>query len=157
MQSVSEKGRHSPDIDTRTQYSSQSQPRYGDDKVVKQSYARRMVDSFKRDPARRAVPLGAINGTTFDPHAAAVGTAESALARKLKGRHLQMIAIGGSIGMLPNFLHDMLLPLFSANVASRYRSFRSVWQGFGGRRTRLPPPGLLPHWYHVVLYRACSR
>ena len=34
----------------------------------------------------------------FDLHAAAVRTANPLLARELKGRHLQMIAIGGSIG-----------------------------------------------------------
>lgn len=34
----------------------------------------------------------------FNEHRAAAGTANTALVRKLKGRHLQMIAIGGSIG-----------------------------------------------------------
>ncbi|KAK4186452.1 amino acid permease-domain-containing protein [Podospora australis] len=34
----------------------------------------------------------------FDLHAANVNTANSQLSRELKGRHLQMIAIGGSIG-----------------------------------------------------------
>jgi amino acid transporter len=34
----------------------------------------------------------------FDLHAANVGTANTLLSRELKGRHLQMIAIGGSIG-----------------------------------------------------------
>lgn len=55
----------------------------------------RFVDSFKRNPNARVTtepvdaegrPVG--DGSAFQP----------ALAMKLKGRHLQMIAIGGSIG-----------------------------------------------------------
>jgi yeast amino acid transporter len=107
MQSVSEKDSQSPDIDSRTQYSNTAhEPNYGDDKVLRQGYGHRIWDSFKRDPNVRAIPIGAINGV-FDPHAAAQGTAESPLARRLKGRHLQMIAIGGSIGTfhsLPSIL-----------------------------------------------------
>lgn len=34
----------------------------------------------------------------FDLHAANISTANTMLARELRGRHLQMIAIGGSIG-----------------------------------------------------------
>ncbi|MCJ1485448.1 glyceraldehyde-3-phosphate dehydrogenase 1 [Schaereria dolodes] len=64
-------------------------------------------DGFKRDRRRHVTTKGAVgadgkvfeaNGTGFDAEAAAQATASSPLARTLKGRHLQMIAIGGSIG-----------------------------------------------------------
>lgn len=83
----------------------------------------RWIEGFRRDPTRRFTPKDAINqlsdgtiagagggdmdllaarerrgGHYFDLHAANVGTASTNLARELKGRHLQMIAIGGSIG-----------------------------------------------------------
>lgn len=39
----------------------------------------------------------------YDLHAANLNTANTMLSRELKGRHLQMIAIGGSIGMYIHF------------------------------------------------------
>lgn len=68
----------------------------------KEPFRRRAWDSFKRDPDAHITKKGQVgaNGHVFDLEGAAQSTAESGLARKLKGRHLQMIAIGGSIGSL---------------------------------------------------------
>jgi len=62
---------------------------------------RRFFGSFQRDPHARIEPSPATGGDEriYDVESAAQATADSPLARKLKGRHLQMIAIGGSIGM----------------------------------------------------------
>jgi amino acid transporter len=76
------------------------EPNYEETTVIHESFGRRLFNSFKRDPNLRATPKGVIgsNGRVYDPGVAAEATAASPLARKLKGRHLQMIAIGGSIG-----------------------------------------------------------
>lgn len=59
----------------------------------------RLIDSFRHHPAHATsrVLVGK-HGSVFNAEAAAYNTANTALMRKLKGRHLQMIAIGGSIG-----------------------------------------------------------
>ena len=76
------------------------EPNYDDTPVPKPSLSHRIIDGFRRDPNLRATPHGVVgaNGKVFDVEAAAQATADSPLARKLKSRHLQMIAIGGSIG-----------------------------------------------------------
>jgi amino acid transporter len=58
------------------------------------------LNSFKRDPNAHTTPKGSFggDGRVFDVEGAAQSTATSPLQRVLKGRHLQMIAIGGSIG-----------------------------------------------------------
>ncbi|KAH9883736.1 amino acid permease [Xylariomycetidae sp. FL2044] len=79
----------------------------------------RLVDGFRRDPNQRVTPTDPLDeihaveaaelrrpmlprrasrSHSYDLRQAALQTAQSHLARKLKGRHLQMIAIGGSIG-----------------------------------------------------------
>ena len=79
------------------------EPKYDDTPVPKASLTHRIIDGFRRDPNLRATPPGVIgaNGKVYDVEAANQATADSPLARKLKGRHLQMIAIGGSIGTVP--------------------------------------------------------
>ncbi len=66
-----------------------------------ESRMRKFVDSFKRDPNARVVEKPAESGgRDYDHKAAAERTANSGLAHKLKARHMQMIAIGGTIGKL---------------------------------------------------------
>lgn len=75
---------------------------------MKEPWTRRFVDSFKRGPNAHVsqpsqaanLSTGEGNHATFDHKGAAEATANSGLAHKLKARHMQMIAIGGSIGKL---------------------------------------------------------
>ncbi|KAK3896518.1 amino acid permease-domain-containing protein, partial [Staphylotrichum tortipilum] len=69
------------------------------DNAPEKHTVRRWLDTFRRDPdASAGMERGRRGGHFFDLHAANVGTANTLLSRELKGRHLQMIAIGGSIG-----------------------------------------------------------
>lgn len=54
-------------------------------------------------PANEGVFVRIINGfrKSHDLDSSAVGSSPDCLNRRLKGRHLQMIAIGGSIGTIP--------------------------------------------------------
>ena len=89
---------------------SMREPDYDD--VLSPKHFRRFIDSFKREPTSGFFPsdhlsqLDSHHGREhdgahyYDLRLATLENAHSALARKLKGRHLQMIAIGGSIGGL---------------------------------------------------------
>ena len=78
-----------------------TEPYYDGVAKAKGSIPYRVWDSFRRDPNLHATPYGVIgaSGHVFNVEAAAQATADSPLARRLKSRHLQMIAIGGSIGI----------------------------------------------------------
>ncbi|KAF2876469.1 general amino-acid permease-like protein GAP1 [Massariosphaeria phaeospora] len=79
---------------------SQSSHYYGESSFPREGLGRRVLESFKQDPNATMTPKGSLgaDGKVFDVETAAQNTANSPLARRLKGRHLQMIAIGGSIG-----------------------------------------------------------
>lgn len=87
---------------------SMREPDYYDERTPPR--IQRFIDSFKRDESLSFFPsdhLSQVNSRTgqrrhgphyYDLHMAVLESANTGLARKLKGRHLQMIAIGGSIG-----------------------------------------------------------
>lgn len=64
----------------------------------KEKWSKRFVDSFRQDKGATVTPEGVIgaDGKVFEPEDGVKYVPE--LAHKLKTRHLQMIAIGGSIG-----------------------------------------------------------
>lgn len=59
------------------------------------------LKTFTRAQNDEAVSETASEHNVYNVRRAAVRTANTALVRQLKGRHLQMIAIGGSIGEYP--------------------------------------------------------
>lgn len=115
MSDLSSAGKQTGQFGTATSYTitTNSRPRASRNK----SMGRRFVDSFRRVPG--GLPMsgnhgyqinddapdqGQGGGRFYNLRAANVRTANSALARDLKGRHLQMIAIGGSVGMVTMFV-----------------------------------------------------
>ena len=75
-------------------------PGKGEIQTKQGNIAYRIWDSFKENPNSHS------SGTkhSFDVENAAENTANSPLERRLKGRHMQMIAIGGSIGVFYIFI-----------------------------------------------------
>merc|ERR1712000_703443 len=67
-------------------------------KSVKNFPTTKAFDSFRSGPSNGFAPAIGEDGRSYNPRAAAYNTANTILVRRLKGRHLQMIAIGGSIG-----------------------------------------------------------
>jgi len=98
----------SPGLNLSSRRGSTTEPDYGDEEG--KGIFPRIIDSFRRQPGATVTPKELFTGGRhmFDAEAAAAGTANNALARVLKGRHLQMIAIGGSIGNIPCLILKLL-------------------------------------------------
>ncbi|KAL4921625.1 amino acid permease-domain-containing protein [Aspergillus aurantiobrunneus] len=79
--------------------SADSRPVYGESTARRESLKQRVLESFQRDPNAQVTAFASFSeGKSYDIENAATSAANSPLQRSLKGRHLQMIAIGGSIG-----------------------------------------------------------
>lgn len=81
------------DIDEKLSIAEQAEPVHGSIEKISSSRWQNLKDSFRPADLTRYDNMG-----LTDVQKAALATAEAPLARKLKSRHLQMIAIGGSIG-----------------------------------------------------------
>lgn len=107
-------------------------------------FLRSWADGFRRDPNQRITPKDPMSdilvaesgslltqqtshngrspsGHSYDMRMAALSTAQSSLLRRLKGRHLQMIAIGGSIGTASLSFNSKTLGAQLADSAYQHR------------------------------------
>jgi len=118
----------------------------------------RMIDSFRRDPNQIITSTGEIvdlkldhgHGDSYDAETAISNTAKSPLARSLQVRHLQMIAIGGSIGAseyFPARLHLLFLTLELRNwpICRIWKSSRSWWPSVFADSIRAHQPHAVLH------------
>lgn len=130
------------------------QPNYeATTEVLPQSYFSRFIDTFRRDENQSVTPRGAIgaDGRVYDPGNAALATATSPLQRNLKSRHLQMIAIGGSIGEC--------LPygsIYGSLTVIRNWSLHCFWQSVKHWRTRFALYRFRPYRNHALQYDPSS-
>lgn len=70
----------------------------GDSVSIRPQLGQRIIDSFKRDPQSFAKDINDSQGQNNLESGPSIAV-EPPLQRRLKTRHVQMIALGGSIGM----------------------------------------------------------
>jgi hypothetical protein len=133
---------------------SSREPNYGaTTEILPQGPLRRLVDSFKRDENQSVTPRGAIgaDGRVYDPKNAALATATTALHRNLKARHLQMIAIGGSIGEIP-----FIQTPFTSLTQNRNWSLHCLRKGSQYWWSRFDCHSFQSYWCHALLHNPGS-
>lgn len=130
-------------------------PRYVEEPGIRKGFPG-LIDSFKRNPNVAITPKGTVgaDGHVFNSEAAALATANSPLERRLKSRHLQMIAIGGSIGML-RFCSLDTQSLTWADLGIRNWSIRWFRQRFEHWRSSGTDPRIRSDRRDAILH--CSR
>lgn len=139
---------------------SMREPEYGD--ISPPSYWDRFVDGFRRDQRSSLFtndPLGQHEGSGrvhdgahyYDIQSAMLETANSGLARELKGRHLQMIAIGGSIGEF-TYSGYSIPPWRKLRHRLRYWAFCRIGKSFGRWRSSVDFAGFYNCGRHALLY-----
>lgn len=124
----------------------------------KRRWVRDVADSFRpvNPPGLRSnsVDAGDWPGTRFYNLKSATRDASAPhLATKLKGRHLQMIAFGGSIGMFvvtPIVAHIVIAPA-EAHMTRR-RIVRGIGKGLVHGRPGSPSHGRRSHRMHAALH-----